>query len=112
MEINRLIEINQKDRIGKYFFSKAITFALNEEFGKSFEFLKQGLDIITCDCIKGGWLKEYTQSNKKLFDDINIKYIPHCEYYFVKAYVMSYEKEKRYLSIASNAIYKYLFSFS
>jgi tetratricopeptide (TPR) repeat protein len=108
MEINKLIEANQKESIGKYFFSKATTFALNKEFGKSYEYFKEGLDIITCDCVRGGWLKAYAESDKKLFDDINIKHMPHFEYFFVKAYMMSYEEDKKSLYSALDAIDKYL----
>ncbi|MBS1649208.1 MAG: hypothetical protein JSR09_05825 [Bacteroidetes bacterium] len=107
MEIHNLIEHSHKDDIGKYFFSKAVTFAFNNEFGKAYEFFKQGLDILTCDCQRG-WLKPNTEINKKVFDDINVKHIPHFEYYFVKAYIMSYEGDKKSQYLALEAIDKYL----
>lgn len=107
MEIRKLIEHSHKDDIGKYYFSKAVTFAFNNEFGKAYEFFKQGLDILTCDCQRG-WLKPNTETNKKVFDDINVKHIPHFEYYFVKSYIMSYEEDKKSQYLALEAIDKYL----
>ncbi len=107
MLINKLIEYSHKDDIGKYYFSKAVTFAFNNEFGKAYEFFKEGLDILTCDC-QSGWLKPNAETNKKVFDDINVKHIPHFEYYFVKAYIMSYEEDKKSLYLAIEAIDKYL----
>lgn len=107
MEVNSLIENSHKDSIGKYFFSKAVSFALNKEFGKAYEFFKQGLDILTCDCVIADWLKPYTDSDKKLFEDINIEHTPHFEYFFVKAYILSYENDKKNLYLALDAIEKY-----
>lgn len=107
MEINKLIEHSHKDDIGKYYFSKAVTFAFNNEFGKAYEFFKQGLDILTCDC-QSGWLNPNAETNKRIFDDINVKHIPHFEYYFVKAYILSYEEDKKSQYIALEAIDKYL----
>ena len=107
MEISKLIEHSHKDDIGKYYFLKAVAFAFNNEFGKAYEFFKQGLDILTCDCQRG-WLKPNTETNKKIFDDINVKHIPHFEYYFVKAYILSYEEDKKSQYLALEAIDKYL----
>jgi hypothetical protein len=107
MEINELIEHSHKDDIGKYYFSKALTFALNNEFGKAYEFFKEELDILTCDCQRG-WLNPNAETNKKLFNDINVKHNPHFEYYFVKAYIMSYEEDKKSQYVALEAIDKYL----
>lgn len=107
MEIKKLIEYSQKDGIGKYYFSKAVSFAFNNEFGKAYEFFKEGLDILTCDCQRG-WLLPSEETNKKVFDDINVKHVQHFEYYFVKAYIMSYEEENKSLYIALDAIDKYL----
>lgn len=108
MDINKLIEMSHKDSIGKYYFSKAVFFAINTEFGKSYEFFRAGLDILTCDCDLTDWLKAYTSSDKKLFEDINIKHTPHYEYFFVKAYMMSYEEDKKNLYLALDAIERYL----
>lgn len=108
MEINRLIENSHKESIGKYYFSKAVSFAINKEFGKSYEFFKLGLDILTCDCNIKDWLKDYINSDKKLFDDINVTHTPHYEYFFVKAYMMSYEKDEKDLYFAFDAIERYL----
>lgn len=107
MEINKLIELSQKELIGKEYFSSAVSFAFNNEFGKAYEFFKLGLDILTCDCQKG-WLAPNAETNKKIFDDINVKHIPHFEYYFVKAYILSYQSDKKSQYQALDAIDKYL----
>ena len=108
MKVNKLIERSHKESIGKHYLSKAVSFAMKKEFGKSYEFFKEGLDILTCDCIRGGWLKAYSDSEKILFDDINVSHTPHFEYYFVKAYMMSYEEDKKNLFLALDAIDRYL----
>jgi tetratricopeptide (TPR) repeat protein len=109
LEINKLFDHSQKDRIGKYFFSEAIQFALKNEFGKSYEFFKQGLNIITCDCETSlYWLQQYSNSEKVLFEDININHVPSFEYYFVKAFVMSFEEDKKSLYLALDAIDRYI----
>jgi hypothetical protein len=107
MEINRLIECSRKDHIGKYYLLKAVKFAFNYEFGKAYEFFKEGLDVLTCDCQKD-WLIPNEETNKKVFDDINVKHLQHFEYYFVKAYILSYDEAKKSLYLALEAIDKYL----
>jgi len=107
MEMIKLIQNSHKEEIGKYYLSKASTFAFNNEFGKAYEFFKEGLDILTCDC-QSGWLNPSSVENKKVFDDINIKHTPHIEYYFVKAYIMSYEADRKNQYLALEAIDKYL----
>lgn len=107
MKLNKLIEYSLKEDIGKHYLSKALTFALNNEFGKAYEFFKEGLNILTCDC-KMGWLNPNAETNKKIFDDINVNHTPHFEYYFVKAYILSYEDDKKSQYLALEAIEKYL----
>lgn len=107
MKPKYFIEKSQKEGIGKYFLSKAVVFATNKEFGKSYEFLKEGLDILTCDCPSKNWKKTYDISDKKLFEDLNINHLLHYEYYFVKAYILSFEKDLKNLYLALDAVDKY-----
>lgn len=106
--MKKLIERNNKEGLGKYFFKKAVDFAFDKSFGKSYEYFKEGLDIITCDCNGYGWRKRFEKSDKTLFNDLLIDYSQPEEYYFVKAYILSYEVEKKELYLALDAIDKYL----
>ncbi len=108
MEKNKLIERNNKEALGKYFLKKAVDFAFDKAFGKSYEYLKEGLDILTCDCNRGGWRNRFKNSEKTLFTDLLINFPQHTEYYFVKAYILSFEDEKKELYLGLDAIEKYL----
>lgn len=93
--------------IGKNYLAKALLFAYDYEFGKSYEYFKDGLKIITCDCATGSFFMD-SKKNKEIFNDININYNPHHEYFFVKAYILSYEKDKQNLYSALDSIEKYI----
>ena len=108
MKKTRLIERNNKEELGKLYLKKGVDFALEKSFGKSYEFLKEGLDFITCDCAWGGWLNNFTISNKDVFNDMDIKNCNYFEYYFTKAFILSYEEGKKELYLALDAIDKYL----
>ena len=88
--------------------SKAVRFAMLESFGKSYEFFKEGLDIVTCDCPRGGWLQEYLDSNRDLFGDTEYLHEPRYEFDFVKAYILSYNSDKKNLHQALESIDRYL----
>jgi len=110
METKTFIEKGNREGFGKLYLKKATEFALDKSFGKAYEFFKEGLDILTCDCLRSGkgWLISYFNSDKTLFTDINIKHTPHYEYYFTKAYILSYEETKKELYLALDAVDKYL----
>lgn len=103
-----LIRQNNLEQLGKYFLRKGVNFAIENSFGKSYEFLKEGLDLLTCDCTIGNWRDAYSKSSKNIFYDLHIKNVHHHEYYFTKAYIMSYETDKKELYLALDSIEKYL----
>jgi hypothetical protein len=108
MDKRIFIDRNYKEGLGKYFLKKAVDFAFDGSFGKSYEFLKEGLDVLTCDCNGGGWRKRFKESDKTLFTDLLIDCPVHYEYYFVKAYILSFEDDKKYLYLGLDAIDNYL----
>lgn len=108
MEKEKLIEKSHKDFLGKYFFKKAVSFAVKNKYGTSYEYFKEGLDIVTCDCIIGGWLDSYKEIDEVIFNDINVNHIPEFEYHFVKAYILSFESDKKSLYLALDSVDKYI----
>lgn len=108
MNISKLIDSSNKEKIGKYYLSKGVSFAVKKEFGKSYEYFKEAIDLITCDCTIGGWLDLYINEGNNLFNDLN--YRPECqsEYYFVKALIMSYSNDLKELYLSLDAIDRYL----
>lgn len=106
-QLNDLIDNSQREKIGKQFLLKAVEFAVVKEFGKSYEFFKIGLDTLTCDSDQAEyWLKPYQSLDKALFDDFTHE--SDYEYYFVKAYILSYKSDVDQLQLALNAINIYL----
>ncbi|SFT51250.1 hypothetical protein SAMN04489724_1082 [Algoriphagus locisalis] len=107
MDIIELIERRNLDELGRRFLEESIDYALIKDFGKSYLCAKKGLEIITCDCVSHGWKKNYDNSDKHLFDELIINYQNPEEYYFVKAFILSYEEELTSLYLALDSINKY-----
>lgn len=106
MKKQELISRDNKEALGKYFLKKGVDFAFEKSFGKSYEFFKEGLDILTCDC--GSWRKRFEKSDKLILEDLVIQTAERLEYYFVKAYLLCFEENKKELYLALDAIEKYL----
>jgi len=106
MNKQELISRDNKEDLGKHFLNKGVDFAFEKSFGKSYEFFKEGLDILTCDC--GPWRKRFEQSDKLFLEDLVIETTERLEYYFVKAYLLCFEENKKELYLALDAIEKYL----
>lgn len=106
MNKQELISRDNKEALGKHFLKKGVDFAFEKSFGKSYEFFKEGLDILTCDC--GSWRKRFEQSDKLFLEDLVIETTERLEYYFVKAYLLCFEENKKELYLALDAIEKYL----
>ena len=105
MDKFKLIKINNLDRLGKYYFEKAINFTSDKEFGKAHEYLKEGLDSLTCDCLRYDWYKDI---NENTFIDIDNHFTNKNDYYFVKAFFLSYKTDLKSLYLALDAIDNYL----
>jgi len=101
-------ETGNKQDLGKYFLKKAIGFALDGKFNISAEFIKEGLSFLSCDCEIGNWKDSYNISNKTILDDVLINKAQSIQYLFVKAFIYSFEKEKKELYVALDSIEKYL----
>jgi tetratricopeptide (TPR) repeat protein len=108
MDINKVITSLNREDLGEYFLFKASEFALNREFGKSYEYFKESLDILTCDCSGSNWLFKNPASNKNIFSDVIDHRSAKFEYYFVKAYMLSHTKIIEDLYIALDAINRYI----
>jgi len=93
------------EQIGKSYLWRGVKFALNKDYGKSYEFFKLGLDILTCDCTYDrNWLRLYQESKDNFFqEELN-----DFEFYFVKAYILSQESDKTLLKLALTSIDKFL----
>lgn len=107
MEIIELINRRNLDALGRKFLEECIDYALIKDFGKSYLCAKKGLELITCDCVSHGWKKNYDNSDKHLFDELIINYQNPEEYFFVKAFILSYEEELISLYLALDSINKY-----
>lgn len=103
-----IFEANHKDEFGKYFFRKAVSFALLKDFDNSYEFFKEGLDFLTCDCVSGGWRNEFKNSPEEIFVDLQNATAKKHAYYFVKAILLSYEEDNKNLYAALDSIDNYL----
>lgn len=106
MNKQELISRDNKEALGKYYLKKGVDFAFEKSFGKSYEFFKEGLDILTCDC--GSWRKRFEESDKSILEDLVIETNERLEYYFVKAYLLCFEENKKNLYLGLDAIEKYL----
>ncbi|MDX2284428.1 MAG: hypothetical protein NW241_09710 [Bacteroidia bacterium] len=104
----KFIENIDKESLGKLYFEKAVDFTVNREFGKAFEFFKEGLDFLTCDCQSGDWRKKFEKSDLDIFIDVEVQNVVHSEYFFVKAFLLSFEEGKKEQYIALDAIDRYL----
>ena len=107
---NKLIHTFGKERLGKYFLNKGAEFVAEKSYGKAYEFLKEGLDLVTCDCLRNNssWFESYTKLDNRHLPDINFNHNQVHEYYFVKSYILSFRKQKSDLYIGLDLIDKYL----
>lgn len=96
------------EELGKYFLKKAVDFALDRQFGKAYEFIKEGLDFLTCDCSVGGWKDNYLSSKKDIFNDLEVRNCNNYEYYFTKAFLLRNDNNKKNTYLALDAIERYL----
>ena len=94
--------------LGKNFFEKAVAFTLAHEFSKAFEYLKEGLSFLTCDCQRGKWYEKFEQTDIEIFNDIEHSDVNHAEYFFVKAYLLSHSENTMKLYSALDAVNKYI----
>ncbi len=119
MDIIELINRRNLDALGRKFLKESIDYALIKDFGKSYLCVKKGLELVTCDCVSHGWKKNYDDSDKRLFDELIINSQNPEEYFFVKAFILSYEDEliskylaldsiNKYLSIKNNSVGEYV----
>ena len=104
-----LIGRYDRDNIGKYYLKKAADFTAIGEIGKAYEFLLEGLDYLTCDCDKGGWRAEAVDLSNTVLNDLKYTGTNYSEYYFVKAFFLSYIDSKKELYLALDAIDHYLY---
>lgn len=108
MEKLKFIETNNLEKLGEYFFLKGVRFGLNREFGKAYEFFKESLDCITCDCCFIDWNIKNANVDPNIFNDLENYNSNHSEYFFVKAFMLTYAKELKNPHIALDAIDAYL----
>jgi hypothetical protein len=108
MENKRSYYRHDFETLGKYYLKKGVDLALQYEFKASSEFILEGLDFVTCDCTKGEWKKSYDDLDEDLFCDLDITVKNKSSYYFVKAFILSYERSADDLYQALDAIKRYL----
>ncbi len=100
-----------RELLGKLFFKKAIELIINEKnFSQACTYIKNGLDYVTCDCTIGGWRNMYRNLETPLFANTEISELNDDNYYFCKAFVLSYEEDKESLNSALRAIIKYTYN--
>lgn len=102
------VKTNNFEVLGKNYLEKAVNFAIKKEFQKSYEFIKEGLDFLTCDCLRGSWYNNFENLEVEIFNDIENNTTNHNEYFFVKSFILSFSEDKMKLYSALDAIEKYL----
>ena len=105
MTFQQLIEKKDIEGIGKYYLAAGVEAYLSKDINKSYECFRIGLNILTCDCSRGNWLKKIEPSlyNISSFTNIQIK-----EFYFCKAFLLSYNSDLKSLYVALDDIENYL----
>lgn len=106
MNKQQLISRDNKEALGKFYLKKGVGFVLEKSYGKAYEFFKEGLDFLTCDC--GTWRKGFVEADKSILEDLMIEKEERLEYYFVKGYLLSFEEGKKERYLGLDAIEKYL----
>ena len=95
------------ERLGKYYFQKGIDHAFNKEFSKAYEYLREGLDFLTCECDFYDLEKKRGVSFTEMFNDLEYTGSSHNDYLFTKALILSYSKEKKHMYLSLDAIERY-----
>lgn len=109
MDLNRYIETGNKEKLGTLFLKKAVKHCINKEFGKAYEFITLGLDILSCDSSNNDiWIRDYKNLEHDIFNDLENNHFPYYEYYLVKSFILSQNNDERILYIALDAIENYL----
>lgn len=104
-EINSIFEGADLQRAGRYFLNKACFLISESNFNKASIFIKLGLDLITCDCIKS-WKIDVDKDN--IFNDISIPHYHAADYFLCKAFTFGYETSEKELYLGIDAIDKYI----
>lgn len=93
--VNRkeLIIRHDFENLGKSFLKDAVEMIKIQQFNKAYEFIKLGLDFVTCDCSKFGSWFDFEYNFETLFEDIDAKFKEDIEYNFIKAFVYIYLPE-------------------
>jgi tetratricopeptide (TPR) repeat protein len=103
-----LIRRNNLEAYGKYFLEKGLNFFLVGSYNIAYEYLKEGLDLITCDC--SGWNSKLDESTKDIFKQLDVPKKQQRAYLFCKGYLLSFMRfdKKHELYDGMNAIEQYL----
>ena len=84
MDIDKLIELGHYDSVAGTYFSMGISHAINYQFQQSYEMFIKGLDFVSCDCGRDGWMAKYP--GIELFHEYEADVTSlTIEYHFVKA---------------------------
>ncbi|RYY50593.1 MAG: hypothetical protein EOO06_03295 [Chitinophagaceae bacterium] len=101
----QLIKKGNLDALGKHFMKVGFEFFFLNEIGKSYEFIRLGLSILTCDCERGSWKMDTSNISFGLPTSYNFVSL---EYHFCKAVILSYHEDKKSLYVALDSIENYL----
>ncbi len=108
MESQNLILRKNQEKLGNYFLKKGLSFFLIKEEKVAYQFFKEGLDFITCDC--SGWYSELDKPTKDFIEYLFNTNNFNLEFLFSKAYVLCFVDlplENKF-EIALDSIDKYL----
>lgn len=102
------VKRNNLEELGRYFLEKGFNSYLAGSYNVSYEFFKEGLNFITCDC--SGWNRDLNDSIKEQFRQLDIPVNQQKAYLFGKGYILSFMKfdQIKELYDALNAIEQYL----
>ncbi|HCQ13761.1 MAG TPA: hypothetical protein DIU01_10935 [Flavobacterium sp.] len=101
------IKTKNREKLGEYYFQQGLSFLIDKEFEKAYEFFKESLDYITCDCSFISLIKKNILPIN-IFNDIENGKVNHHQYFFVKGMILSYCDKKEFTYLALESIEKYL----
>lgn len=100
-----MVDKKYLDGIGKYFLSSGVIFFIQKDVSKAYELIRQGLSVLTCDCLRGGWKKEIDLS---LYSFASFANVDINEFNFCKAFLLSYNDDVKSNYVALDSIEQFL----
>lgn len=102
------------ENLGRNYLIKGLSYITERNYSKGCSYFQEAIDIITCDCNSTDWMKKAGVNLKNLlekqdiFSDVKFNGTNPEDYFFCKAFVLSYPNIKKYNYLGISAIEEYL----